>query len=149
MKIGIACDHGGVGLKRALSRFLKDRGFEVTSFGTNSAASVDYPDYAEKLCRAILNGRLERGILICGTGIGMTMTANKFKRIRAALCTDEYMARMSREHNDANVLCLGGRVLGEELAKSIVDVWLKTPFAGGRHSRRLKKMAKIEDSNLS
>lgn len=149
MKIGIACDHGGVGLKRALSRFLKDRGFEVTSFGTNSAASVDYPDYAEKLCRAILNGRLERGILICGTGIGMTMTANKFKRIRAALCTDEYMARMSREHNDANVLCLGGRVLGEELAKSIVDVWLKTPFAGGRHSRRLKKMAKIEDSNLT
>ncbi len=143
-RLAIASDHGGFELKRVLIEHLRASDYEVLDLGTEGPASVDYPDFAERLCKAILAGQAERGILICGTGIGMSITANKFKGIYAALCTNEFMARLSREHNDSNVLCLGGRVIGDEVAKGIVDVWLNTSFAGGRHSRRTGKIRAIE-----
>ena len=145
-RLAIASDHGGFELKRILSDFLKTQGHEVLDLGTGGSESVDYPDFAAKLCKAILEGRAERGILICGTGIGMSIAANKFKGIYAAVCTNEFMARMSREHNDSNVLCLGARVLGDEVAKGIVEVWLSTPFAAGRHTRRTGKIKALEES---
>ena len=147
-RLAIASDHGGLELKRALIEHLRASEYEVLDLGAEGPGSVDYPDFAEKLCKAILAGRAERGILICGTGIGMSITANKFKGIYAALCTNEFMARMGREHNDSNVLCLGGRVLGDEVAKGIVDVWLNTSFAGDRHTRRTGKIRAIEGENL-
>lgn len=137
MKIGVASDHGGFALKTALVPFLQELGHEVVDLGNDGEASVDYPDYAAKLCEAMRKGEFERGILICGTGIGMCMAANRHRHIRAALCHDAFTARMSREHNDANVLCLGGRVLGPALALDIVAVWLATAFEGGRHQRRI------------
>jgi len=149
MKIAIASDHGGLELKRVLCGFLEGGEHDVLDLGTHTSESVDYPDFAGKLCRAILAGEAERGILVCGTGIGMSITANKFKGIYAALCTNEFMARMSREHNDSNVLCLGGRVIGDEVAKGIIDVWLKTDFAGGRHTRRTGKIKAIEGENAA
>jgi len=148
-RLAIANDHGGLELKRLLTEHFEAGDYEVLDLGTDGPESVDYPDFAEKLCGAILNGDADRGILICGTGIGMSITANKFKGIYAALCTNEFMARMSREHNDSNVLCLGGRVLGDEVAKGIVDVWLNTPFAGGRHTRRTGKIKTIEGQNVT
>jgi len=148
-RLAIASDHGGLELKRRLVEYLEARDYEVLDLGTDSPESVDYPDFAEKLCRAIFDGKADRGILICGTGIGMSITANKFKGIYAALCTNEFMARMSREHNDSNVLCLGGRVLGDEAAKGIVEVWLNTPFAGGRHTRRTDKIKEMEGENVT
>lgn len=144
-RVVIASDHGGVELKRALIEHLRALDYEVLDLGTEGPASVDYPDFAEMLCKAILAGQAERGILVCGTGIGMSITANKFKGIYAALCTNEFMARMSREHNDSNVLCLGGRVLGDEVAKGIVEVWLNTAFGGGRHTGRIGKIKAIEE----
>ena len=148
-RLAIASDHGGLEMKRRLVDYLEARDYEVLDLGTDSPESVDYPDFAEKLCRAILDGKADRGILVCGTGIGMSITANKFKGIYAALCTNEFMARMSREHNDSNVLCLGGRVLGDEAAKGIVEVWLNTPFAGGRHTRRIGKIRALEGQNIT
>jgi len=145
MKIIIGSDHGGIHLKEALKRHLAERGIEVTDAGTYTEESCDYPDIALKVCREITEGKAERGILVCGTGIGMSMAANKVKGIRAALCGDVFSATMSREHNDANVICLGERVLGTGLAVRILDAWLDTEFAGGRHARRVDKIMAIEE----
>jgi len=145
MKIALASDHAGFPLKEAVAAHLQGAGYEVLDFGTNSSASVDYPDYARPAAQAVADGRAPLGIVICGTGLGVCMTANKVHGIRAARCTDEYSARMSRRHNDANVLCLGQRVTGVGLALSIVDAWLSESFEGGRHARRV---AKIEPGNF-
>jgi len=144
MQIGVACDHGGFELKEELKAFLKSLGAEPMDMGTFSEESVDYPDFGVLLAEKVSRGELEKGILICGTGIGMSMVANKFPRVRAALANDLYSSRCSREHNDANILIIGGRIVGKELAKEIVKVWLETPFAGGRHKRRLEKVEALE-----
>ena len=144
MKIVIGSDHGGIHLKEVLKQHLADRGIEVHDAGTYTEESCDYPDIALQICREITEGKAERGVLVCGTGIGMSMVANKVKGIRAALCGDVFSATMSREHNDANVICLGERVLGPGLAVSILDAWLDTEFAGGRHGRRVNKIMDIE-----
>jgi len=127
----------GFRLKEAVKNFLINKGFDVEDVGVHSEESADYPLYAEKVARHIQEGKAERGILICGTGIGMSISANKFRGIRASLCTNEYMARMSIRHNNANVLCLGSRVVGEDLALSIVSAWFEEKFEGGRHLKRL------------
>jgi len=144
MRIAIGSDHAGFPLKERIKKFLLEKGYEVIDFGTTSEDSTHYPLFAKEVSLAVQKGEAERGILVCGTGIGMSITANKFRGVRAALCLNEYMARMSRLHNDANVLCLGDRVLGEELALSIVEVWLETPFEGGRHAKRVELIAEIE-----
>jgi ribose 5-phosphate isomerase B len=144
MRIGVACDHGGFELKEELKAFLKSLGAEPMDMGTFSEESVDYPDFGVLVAEKISRGELEKGILICGTGIGMSMVANKFPRVRAALANDLYSSRCSREHNDANILIIGGRIVGKELAKEIAKVWLETPFAGGRHKRRLEKIEALE-----
>lgn len=145
MKIAIASDHGGYHLKEHLKKYLLDKGIEVVDYGTDSEASVDYPDYAAKLCQGLKEGAAERGILVCGTGIGVSIAANKCPGIRAALCGDVFSAKMSREHNNANVLCMGERVLGKGLAEMITDTWLTTEFAGGRHERRVGKIMALEN----
>ncbi len=145
MKIALACDHGGFHLKEVIKSFLEELSIEYVDYGTYSEESVDYPDFAYRAAKAIVEGEADRGIFICGTGIGISIAANKVKGIRAALCYNVYAAEMSRRHNDANVLCLGGRVLGSELAKRIVKAWLETPFEGGRHKRRIDKISKIEN----
>jgi len=137
MKVALGCDHGGFGLKETLLALLKHLGHDVVDCGTMNGESVDYPDIAAAVCDRVAAGECERGILICGTGIGISMAANRNPAIRAALCAESFSARMSREHNDANVLCLGGRTLGPGLAEDIVKVWLVTEFAGGRHQRRI------------
>ncbi len=136
----MACDHGGFELKESLKKSLTESGTEVTDLGVFSQSSVDYPDQAHNLAQAILSGEAVSGILICGTGIGISIAANRHPGIRAALCTDPFMARMSREHNDANVLCLGGRVIGPSLAEEIVRAFVDGKFEGGRHARRLDKI---------
>jgi ribose 5-phosphate isomerase B len=144
MQIGLACDHGGFELKEEIKTFLKSLGVEPIDMGTFNEDSVDYPDFGVLVAEKVSLGELEKGILICGTGIGMSIVANKFPRIRAALANDLYSSRCSREHNDANILIIGGRIVGKELAKEIVKVWLETPFAGGRHRRRLEKIEALE-----
>lgn len=144
MKIAIGCDHGGIHLKKVLQDHLAARNVEYTDVGTYTEDSCDYPDFAVKVCDEVVSGRADRGILVCGTGIGMSMAANKVDGIRAALCGDVFSAKMSREHNDANVLCLGERVTGPGLAEMMLDVWLDTEFAGGRHERRVHKIMAIE-----
>jgi ribose 5-phosphate isomerase B len=140
-RIAIASDHGGYGLKEALRAALAGDGFELVDLGTHDGTtSVDYPDFAAALCDEVLAGRTALGILVCGTGIGVSIAANRRRGIRAALCTDPYMARMAREHNDANVLCLGGRVLEPAAALAIAREFLAGAFAGGRHERRLAKI---------
>jgi len=146
MKIAIGSDHAGFGLKEEVLALLKGSRHEVIDCGTNTTASVDYPDFGEKVSRMISAGEADRGILICGTGIGMSMVANKFPNVRAALCNDLFSAKMSRLHNDANVLVLGGRIIGKDLAAEIVRTWLDTAFEGERHMRRLQKIKKIEDT---
>ncbi len=146
MKIAIGSDHAGFGLKEDVLALLKGTDHEVVDCGTNTAASVDYPDFGEKVSRKVAAGEVDRGILICGTGIGMSMVANKFPNVRAALCNDLFSAKMSRLHNDANVLVLGGRIIGRDLAAEIVRTWLETAFEGDRHMRRLQKIKKIEDT---
>jgi ribose 5-phosphate isomerase B len=141
----IASDHGGLELKEAVKRFLKGREIAVRDLGTLNADSVDYPDFGEKVARAVARGEAEKGILICGTGIGMSIVANKFPGVRAALVTDEFTARMSKEHNNANILVMGGRVLTPEESCCMVGVWLDAVFEGGRHQRRLDKIAQIEE----
>ena len=141
----IGSDHGGYELKQAVMAHLKERGVEFRDYGTFSTDSCDYPDYGEAVARAVASGECERGIVVCGTGIGISIAANKVHGIRCALCGDCYSAEKSREHNDANILALGGRVLGEGLALKIVDTFLDTEFAGGRHARRLAKIAAIEE----
>lgn len=137
MKIAIGCDHGGFDLKKVLVSYLQDEGHEVLDQGTFSEESVDYPDFSNKVCQSVRSGESDRGILICGTGIGMSIAANRYKDIRAALCHEAFTARMSREHNNANILCLGARVIGVEVALDIVRTWCITEYAGGRHQRRL------------
>ena len=136
-KIAIACDHGGYELKLEIIKKLVELGCEYEDFGCDSTESVDYPIYAEKVCTALDNKSCELGILVCGTGIGMSMAANKHKGIRAACCADTFSARMTRLHNDANVLCLGGRVVGAGLACDMVELFVTTEFMGGRHEKRI------------
>lgn len=136
-KIAIACDHGGYELKLEIIKKLTEMGVEYVDFGTDSTESVDYPVYAEKVCEAITSGKTELGILVCGTGIGMSMAANKHRGIRAAVCADTFSARMTRMHNDANVLCLGGRVLGAGLACDMVELFVTSEYLGGRHDKRI------------
>ena len=137
--IALASDHAGFTLKEIIRDHLKERGLAFLDLGTDSTKSVDYPDYAKRVCEAILDGRAEKGILICGTGIGMSIMANRYKGIRGALCHDQFTARAARSHNNSNVLILGGRILGVDLVMDIVDTWLDTPFEGGRHERRVGK----------
>jgi ribose 5-phosphate isomerase B len=144
VKVIIASDHAGLELRGELVKALQELRVEVDDVGPTSAESVDYPDYARLVSRAVAEGRATRGVLVCGTGMGMAITANKHQGIRAALCTDEFVARMARAHNDANVLCLGQRVVGVGLARSILEAFLATPFEGGRHQRRLDKIREAE-----
>lgn len=138
MKVAIGCDHGGIDLKKLIVRQLEHEKIEVHDLGCDSHDSVDYPVFARAVCTSVLNGEVDSGILICGTGIGMSMAANRCKGIRAALCHELFTARMSREHNNANVLCLGARVVGPGLALEMVKTWLRTEFVGGRHLRRIE-----------
>jgi ribose 5-phosphate isomerase B len=144
MKIAIASDHAGFELKEKIKKFLDGLGYKYKDFGTDSNESVDYPDYALKVAESVAKKEYDRGILICGSGIGMCMTANKIPRIRAALCHNIETAKLSREHNDANVLTFGARMIDEKTAKDMVKVWLKTDFLGDRHLRRVNKMKEIE-----
>ena len=142
--IVIGSDHGGLALKTALNSYLKRRGFGVIDAGTNGDASVDYPDFGQKVAETVIARQAELGILICGTGIGMSIVANKIPGIRAALVTDVFMARMAKEHNNANVLVLGGRVLDEQKACDLVGAWLDSTFEGGRHQARMDKITALE-----
>ena len=142
--IVLGSDHAGVQLKAAIAEHLRQLGHEVEDLGAHDESSVDYPDFAEKVGHAVTGGRAERGVLICGTGVGLSISATKLPGVRAALCGDTFTARMSREHNDANVLCLGARVVGTGLALDIVSTWLGAQFEGGRHQRRLDKIAALE-----
>ena len=142
--IAIACDHGGYLLKIAVIRHLEENGYTYKDFGCDSTESVDYPDYAVPACRAVTSGECDCAILICGTGIGMSLCANKVHGIRAACCSDTFSARMTRLHNDANALCLGARVIGEGLALDMIDLFLTTEFMGGRHAQRVEKVMNIE-----
>ena len=142
MKIALGADHGGFELKEQIKKMLADLGHDVSDVGCHSLDSIDYPDIADALSAKITDGSCPSGILICGTGIGMSMAVNREPRIRAALCHNEYTARMSREHNNANVLCLGARVTGVGVAEAIVEAWLNTEFAGGRHQRRIDRFSK-------
>ena len=137
MKIAIGCDHGGLDIKNAILRSLEEQGIEYTDHGTFTTDSVDYPVYAKKVCAAVLAGEAELGILCCGTGIGMSIAANKHRGIRAAVLADEFSAEMTRRHNNSNVLCLGGRIMDEARAVKLANIFLSTPFDGGRHQKRV------------
>ncbi len=143
--IAIGCDHGGFDLKAEISELLTELGYEIIDCGCYSNASVDYPDIAKILCDKINGGECEKGILICGTGIGMSIAANKIDGIRCAHCTDTYSAAMAKQHNNANVIAIGARITGSELAKCIVKSWLESEFLGGRHAARVEKIMKLEN----
>ena len=145
MKITIGNDHGAVELKEEVKKVLAEYDVEINDVGTFGTESVDYPDIAEKVCAEVVSGDSERGIVLCGTGIGISIAANKIKGIRCALCNDVYSAKKSREHNDANVLAMGGRVLGLGVAGEIVRAWLTAEFEGGRHERRVNKIMALEN----
>ena len=142
--IAFGCDHGGVELKETLVKLLRSRGVDVRDFGTHGRDSVDYPDFGKEVSRAVSAGQAERGVLVCTSGIGMSIIANKFPGVRAALVHDLEDARSSREHNDANILVLSGAKTDARLAEQIIETWLATPFAGGRHQRRIDKISQIE-----
>jgi ribose 5-phosphate isomerase B len=142
--LAIASDHAGYELKNKITAFLLQEGWQVEDMGPNNSESVDYPDFGVKLAEAVAQGKVERGIAICGTGIGMSIVVNRFRGVRGTLCADLYTARLCREHNDSNILILGSRVVGEGLAQEIVHTWLATQFEGGRHQRRLDKINKIQ-----
>jgi ribose 5-phosphate isomerase B len=144
VKIAIGSDHAGYELKEKIAEHLKKHGVRIEDYGTNGNNSVDYPDFAVAVAEAVSKGNMDRGILICGTGIGMSIAANKFPHVRAALCYDVYSAEMSRKHNNANILVLAGRVLDSEVALRMVDAWLKAEFEGGRHKNRIDKIGEIE-----
>ncbi len=144
-KIAVGSDHAGFGLKETIIKYLKDKGYQAQDFGTHSAESTDYPEYAEAVCRAVLSGESDMGVLICGTGLGISIAANRFRGIRAALCHDAFTAKMSRKHNNANIIAMGAGVIGTETAKDMLDVWLAAEFEGGRHERRINK---IENMNI-
>ena len=147
--IALGCDHGGLEIKNAIIEDLKKKGIEFIDLGTNTTDSVDYPVYAKAVCAEVISGRCEKGILCCGTGIGMSIAANKVKGIRAAVLSDSFSAEMTRKHNNSNVLCLGGRVLGVGLALELVDLFVDTEFEGGRHQTRVDMIAAIEKSQMS
>ena len=145
MTIAIGCDHAGIELKKEIISLLHELHLECIDYGTEGPQSVDYPDFGEKVSEAVHAKKVGRGILICGTGIGMSIVANKFPGIRASLCNELFTAKMSRLHNDANILVLGGRIVGKDLAKEIVRTWISTPFEGERHAQRLVKISHIEN----
>ncbi len=142
--IAVCCDHGGLSLKAEVLRHLEEKGLEYKDFGTNSPESCDYPDIVKPLCQAIQRGECEKGVIICGTGIGISMAANKMKGIRAALCHDSFSAEFTRRHNDSNIIAFGARVIGPGLALQLLDIFLNTPFEGGRHAVRVEKMMALE-----
>ncbi len=142
--IAIGCDHGAFNLKNAVKKYLEERGLEVKDFGIYEEGRVDYPDIAEVVCKSIVSGECEKGILLCGTGIGISIAANKIKGIRAAVCNEVYCAKMAKCHNNANVITLGGRVVGEDVALEIVSAWLDSEFMGGRHQERIDKITNLE-----
>lgn len=144
MKIAMACDHGGLRLKNLLKEYLLVNGYEVEDFGTNSEDSCDYPDYAGKAAKAVASGACDKGVVVCGTGIGVSITANKVNGIRCALCHDVFSAKATRAHNDSNMIAMGQRVIGEGLALEILKAWLSTEFEGGRHIQRIEKMMAYE-----
>ncbi|MEG1519979.1 MAG: ribose 5-phosphate isomerase B [Clostridia bacterium] len=148
MKIALGFDHGGFEYKAALTEFLTKNGYEYVDFGTYSNASVDYPDYAIKVAKAVVNKECDKGILICGTGIGMSISANKVKGIRCGLANDYFSAKATRQHNDTNVLAMGARVIGIGTMLEIVNVWLTTDYIGSYHQKRLDKIAQIENDEL-
>jgi len=145
-QIAIASDHGAFEMKEHIVEYLKSKGYEPVDMGVHEPKSVDYPDYGSKVAKAVSEGDYERGILLCGTGIGMSITANKFPGVRATLAYDNYTAKMCRLHNNSNILVLGGRTTGLEAAYEIVDIWLNTEYEGGRHDRRLSKISELEKS---
>lgn len=144
MKISIGCDHGGYELKEVVKNHLEEKGFEIIDVGTNSTESVDYPEYGRKAAEYVVKNEAEKGIVICTTGIGISIAANKVKGIRCALCTTTLQAKMSRKHNDANMLAIGAGIVGKNLALEIVDTWLSNEFEGGRHARRVEKIMELE-----
>lgn len=145
MKIAVASDHGGLQLKNIIVKYLKENGYQLTDFGTQNEESVDYPDFAGKAAKAVAKGQCDKGIVICGTGIGVSITANKVKGIRCALVHDCFSAKATAQHNDTNMLAMGQRVIGEGLALDIVDTWLTTTYEGGRHDLRIQKMMAYEE----
>jgi len=149
MKVAIAADHGGYSLKEEIRELLNELGHEAYDFGTNSMESVDYPDYALPVAEGVADGHFDRGILICGTGLGMSIAANKVPGVRAVVVHDTFSAKATRQHNNSNVLAIGGRVIGAGLAQEIVTVWLQTEFEGGRHSNRINKISEIENKYLN
>lgn len=145
MKIGLGCDHGGYGLKETIKEYLVSKNIEFVDYGTHSTESVDYPVYGEKVANAVASKEVHLGIIVCGTGLGISMAANKVKGIRAAVVSDCFSAEMSKAHNNANILALGERVVGKGLALKIVDTWLNTEFEGGRHANRVDRIVAIEN----
>ena len=145
MKIAIGCDHAGPALKDELAEHLRELGHEVVDLGVQEGEKCDYPDKAKEVCEKVTSGECELAVLVCGTGIGMSISANKIKGIRAACCSDYFSAKFTRAHNDANVLCIGARVVGAGLAAELVDVFIETPFEGGRHQRRVEKITALEE----
>ena len=148
MKIAIGCDHGGFELKEAVRGYLEERQIPYEDFGAYNTDSVDYAPIAAKAARAVAAGQADFGVLVCSTGIGISMAANKVKGIRCALCTNEFCAEMTRRHNNANILCMGGKVIDKETAVKLVDIFLHTEFEGGRHQRRIDQIAQIEEGTL-
>ena len=146
--IAIGCDHGGINIKNAVIEYMKENGFEFHDFGCYTTGSVDYPEYAYKVAKSVADGEAEFGIICCGTGIGVSMAANKVKGIRAAVCTDEFCAEMTRRHNNANIMCMGGRVITEEKAVKLASIFLNTPFDGGRHENRVNMITAIENGTF-
>ena len=142
--IGMGSDHGGYELKEQIKKYLLEKGFEIKDYGTLDGTAVDYPDIAEVVCNGVVGGDCEFGILFCGTGIGISIAANKVKGIRAAHVTDSYSGKMAKEHNNANVICIGGRITGYEIAREIVDAYISAEFAGGRHIPRVEKIMSLE-----
>lgn len=147
MKIAIGNDHTSVSIKNEITAYLQEKGYDIINLGTDSLSSCDYPEYGEKVALAVANGEADFGVAICGTGVGISLAANKVRGIRAVVCSEPYSAMLSRQHNDSNVLCFGSRVVGTELAKMIVDSWLEASFDGGRHQRRVDMIMDIEKRN--
>ena len=146
--IAIGCDHGGLDIKNAVIAYLKEKDIEYTDFGCDCPESVDYPIYAYQVAKAVADGSAQSGIICCGTGIGVSMVANKVKGVRAAVCADPFCAEMTRRHNNANVICMGGRVIDDKTAVKLADIFLHTEFEGGRHEKRVQMITDIENGNF-
>lgn len=148
MRIGIGNDHAAIEMKNDVAAYLEEKGIEVVNFGTNEPVSCNYPEYGEKVGRAVASGEVDLGIVICGTGVGISLAANKVKGVRAVVCSEPYSAKLSRQHNNTNVLAFGARVIGIEMAKMIIDEWLGAEFMGGRHQTRVDMIMAIEDASF-